>query len=154
MVSPELLRRYPFFGGLDDQQIKSLAMITEECLVEKAEILFQEGQPANAIYLLLSGAVDLFFVAEGNGPGRTREFIVDEINSGETFGISALIDPHIFTSSARVAVKSRVLRMDGVELRKLCEADLRMAYMLMHQIAKTFSERLRFIRIQLAACRA
>lgn len=154
MVSPELLRRYPFFGGLDEGQLKCLAMITEEVVAEKAEILFQEGQPANAIYLLLSGAVDLFFVSEGSGPGRPREFIVDEINSGETFGISALIEPNIFTSSARVAVKSRVLRMDGVELRKLCEADKTMAYVLMHQIAKTFSERLRFIRIQLAAARS
>ena len=35
MVSPELLRRYPFFALLDDDQLQAVAMITQEKKLSK-----------------------------------------------------------------------------------------------------------------------
>ena len=34
MISIEMLRRYPFFGQLDERQLKSLATIAEEIILE------------------------------------------------------------------------------------------------------------------------
>ncbi len=53
MVSPEILRRYPFFGTLSDTQIKAIAMIAEEKTFEKGTVICEEGKPATAFYLLL-----------------------------------------------------------------------------------------------------
>ncbi len=41
MISPELLRRYPFFGFLGDAQLKAIAMIAEESTYEKDQPIFE-----------------------------------------------------------------------------------------------------------------
>jgi CRP-like cAMP-binding protein len=155
MISPELLRRYPFFCCLDDAQQKAVAMITEEISVPSGAVLFEEGQPATALYLLIEGSVDLYFTVPGEGPTKPgREFWVGEINPGEPFGISALIEPYRLTAMARVTGPSHILKIDGSALRALCEVDTHMAYALMRQIAKAALERLHATRVQMVGVRA
>jgi CRP-like cAMP-binding protein len=154
MISPELLRRYPFFAWLNDSQLKAIAMITDELTYEKGATFFKEGDPADAAYLLISGEVDLLFsVGDENGSDR-KEFLIDEINVGELFGISTFVEPYLFTATSRASQPCNVLCIQGVGLRALCESDQRLAYLLMKQIAKAYAERLRFTRIQLVAARA
>jgi hypothetical protein len=40
MISPEMLKRYPFFGQLSDGHIKALAAIAEEVTWESGEAIF------------------------------------------------------------------------------------------------------------------
>ncbi len=61
MISPEILRRYPFFSFLTDAQRKALAMIAEEAACEAGAVIFEEGDPASDLYLLLDGSIDLYF---------------------------------------------------------------------------------------------
>jgi CRP-like cAMP-binding protein len=152
MISPELLRRYPFFSFMDDHQLKEIAMHTEQMQCEIGKDLFEEGDPADALYFLLEGAVDLYYTVEKNFHSElARDFSVGEINPGEPFGISALIEPNILTSTARVAQPCRVLRIEGSTLKRLMEEDKNFAYILMSKIAKAAIERLHDTRIQLAA---
>lgn len=150
MISPELLRRYPFFCCLDDAQQKAVAMIAEEISVPAGTVLFEEGQLANALYLLLEGSVDLYFTVPGEGQGKPgKEFWVGEINPGEPLGISALIEPYRLTAMARARTSSRLLKVDAAALRALCEVDNRMAYALLRQVAKAAMERLHATRVQM-----
>jgi CRP/FNR family cyclic AMP-dependent transcriptional regulator len=149
MISPEVLRRYPFFCCLNEEQQKAIAMVTEELNVEAGKELFLEGHPVEALYLLIEGNVDLFY-ATGDSKDQ---LLVGEINPGEPFAISALIEPYTFTATARVAAPSHVLRIDAKALRALCEVDCRMGYLLMRQLAAIAVERLHFARVQLAAAR-
>lgn len=148
MVSPELIRRYAFFCCLDDAQQKAIAMITEEICCEKGTVFFEEGQPAGALYLLISGGVHLYFTVGG---AAGKQLPADEINPGEPFGISALIEPYQLTATARATDRTRVLKIDGPALRALCEVDHRLGYALMRAAAKAALERLHYTRIQLAA---
>ena len=150
MISPETLRRYPFFCCLNEDQQKAIAMVTEELRVDAGKELFLEGQPVEALYLLMEGSVDLFYAASGD---PKDQLLVGETNPGEPFAISAMIEPYTFTATARVAAPSRVLRVDAKALRALCEVDCRMGYLLMRQIAAMAVERLHFARVQLAASR-
>lgn len=150
MVSLEVLRRYPFFCCLDDQQIKALAMVTDEVSFEPETIIFREGEPARYLYLLIEGSVDLYFKG---GPNGAEELLVGHVNPGEAFAISALIEPYTLTSGARAAEKSRALRLDGPATRALCELDCRMGYNLMRQAAAVALQRLNFTRVELAATR-
>jgi len=155
MISPELLRRYPFFGLLGDDHLRAIAMLADEVWYEKEEVLFQAGQPAGALYLLIDGCVDLHYVADDEmRPELRKDFFISEINPGETFGISALIEPHVYTGTVRATCASRVLKIDAVGLRALCEADAKIGALLMRQVAKTAMSRLHDTRIQLAAARA
>lgn len=156
MISPELLRRYPLFGLMSATQQKAIAMIAEEVSCEDGEIIFREGQPAHAFYLLLEGSVDLYFRlhADTHGDSLRDKILVGEINPGEPFGLSALIEPYVLTLTAHASRPSRLLKMDASVLRALCDEDDRMGYVLMRQTAKALAERLLSVRLQLAAARA
>jgi CRP-like cAMP-binding protein len=152
MVSPEILRRYPFFGTLSDAQIKAIAMIAEEETKGKGTVICEEGQPAKAFYLLLSGGVSLYYKSEEEFYPRSRkDFLVGEINPGEVFAISLFVEPYKYTATVRAEQDCRVVRFDAEGLNKLIEKDPRLNCILMREIAKAAMERLAFARVQLAA---
>jgi CRP-like cAMP-binding protein len=152
MISPEVLRRYPFFAHLDEEELAQIAMISEESAFEKGDTIFKEGQKASALYLLEEGSVDLFYHAqEEHDPRSIRKFLVGEINPGEVFAISVFIEPYILTATAVAAQNGELLKIKGPELREMFDKDNRMAYHLMVQLMKVFSDRLYFTRVQLAA---
>jgi len=150
MISPELLRRYPFFGPLNDAQLKAIAMIADEVTIEAGVTLFNEKEPAEAMYLLKEGSIDLFYTVEED-PEFRKEFPVGEINPGEPFGISSIIDPYILTSTARAASSSKLVRIAANPLRALCEVNNELALIFLRQVAKVALERLEATRVQLAA---
>jgi CRP/FNR family transcriptional regulator, cyclic AMP receptor protein len=152
MISPELLRRYPFFGNLSDAQLKSIAMIAEEVSWEKGVIVLEECEPANYFFLLLEGDVDLFYRSEDKlNPKTRKDFLVGEINAGEIFAISALIEPYVYSASVKTARQSRAIKFDAIELRKLFDQDANLSCLMMTQVAKAAMERLAYARVQLAA---
>lgn len=151
MISPELLRRYPFFGFLSDVQQKDVAMISKEITVPKDTILFRKGDKADSLYILIEGAVDLYETALlENDPTYHREYLVNEIGQGEVVGLPSLIEPHVIYLTAKVTSPSRLIKIDVVELRKLCDADLKLAYNLMSEAAKLALKRLEATRSLLA----
>ncbi len=155
MISPELLRRYPFFGTLGDPQLKAVAMIAEELSFEAGDMLFEIERPAETLYLLAEGSVELYYVVTDEyDPKLRKEYYVSDIGPGEVFGISALIEPFQYTSRVQAASACRVLQIKGAALRALCEVDCKLGYGLMRQIARTALERLHDTRIQLVAARA
>jgi CRP/FNR family cyclic AMP-dependent transcriptional regulator len=152
MVSTELLRRYPFFGGLTAAQLKAVAMITEEVSFSKGATLFEEGNPADCFYLLIDGEIDLYYRSEKESHNKQRkELLAAEIDTGEIFALSGLIEPYIFTATARAGKNSHVLKIEAAAMRALMEKKCEMGYVLMRQVAKAAMERLENTRVQLAA---
>src|SRR4030066_1821742 len=131
MVSSELLRRYPFFGGLTDGQLKTLSMLADEKTLESGALIFEECGDADKIYLLIEGNVDLSYRSIDEMHAYTtppKEFYAGSINPGEVFSISALIEPYTNNATAKASEPSRVIMLDANELRKLLEQDLQLAY--------------------------
>ncbi len=152
MVSPEILRRYPFFGSLSDAQLKAIAMIAEEETYKKDAVICEEGQPAKAFYLLIDGNLSLYYKAEEEFNPKTRKnFLVGEVNPGEIFAISVLVEPFLYTATVKAEKDSRVIRFESDGIKRLVEKDPRFYCILMREIAKAAMERLAFARVQLAA---
>jgi CRP-like cAMP-binding protein len=152
MISPELLRRYPFFTSLNDDQLKAIAMISEERIYPKGSVLIKENTPAAKLVLLLEGDVDLIF--SGGGEGAVVNALVGSIAPGEVYGVSALIEPFTFISSAKATVQVKVVEVDGAALRALMDLDARLAFALMRNIAMAVLERLKYTQVELAAARS
>lgn len=152
MISPEILRRYPYFGTLSPAQLEAIADISEEVTYEMGATVFKESQPADKLYLLINGGIDLYAKSEEEfHPKSRKEFSVGEINPGELFGLSALVEPYVMTAGARVSQKCQVLEIDAVALRRLIGEDHELALHLITQTAKALKQRLEAVRIQLAA---
>lgn len=155
MISPERLRHHRFFSQFKEEQLISLSMITEQVSLESEETLFEEGKPAQELYFLLSGCVDLYYtLTDSARPQDRKEALVCQVNPGEMFGISALIEPFMLTATARSSGQSEVLRLDLEQLQELFEKDPHLEILMMHKVAKAAIERLHCTRLLLAAAYA
>lgn len=152
MISIELLRRNPFFAMLTDEQLKAIALIAEERTYPKEALLVKENTPANKLLLLLEGDVDLVF--SGGGEGAISNALVGSIAPGEMLGVSSLIEPYIYISSARATVPVKVMELDGLAIRALMQVDKTLGYALMSNVASAVLERLKYTQVELAAARA
>jgi CRP-like cAMP-binding protein len=152
MVSPELLRRYPFFSMLTDEQIKAIAMIAQEQTYAKGAIIVKENMPANKLMLLLEGDVDLIY--SGGGEGAICNALVGSIAPGEILGVSSLIEPYTYICSARNTMPVKVIEIDGTAVRALMQVDTHLGYALMCNVAAAVLERLKYTQVELAAARA
>jgi CRP/FNR family transcriptional regulator, cyclic AMP receptor protein len=155
MISPELLRRYPFFGSLDEAQLRAIAMLSEEVEVAQGASFFETDSPATALYLLLEGGIDQYYVVvDRDDPKLKKEFFINELSPGDIFGLSGLIEPYQHTTSARASAASRAIKIEANGLRALCELDVKMSNGLMKAVARSARDRLHDTRVQLAAARA
>ncbi len=152
MISVELLRRYPFFALLTDEQLKAIAMIAEEKTYPKETLLVKENTPATKLILLLEGDVDLVY--SGGGEGAISNALVGSIAPGEMLGVSSLIEPYVYISSARATLPAKVVEIDGVAVRALMQVDKLLGYVLMRNVATAVLERLKYTQVELAAARA
>jgi CRP/FNR family transcriptional regulator, cyclic AMP receptor protein len=151
MVSPELLRRYPYFGELNNEQLKAIAMIAGEKNYPKDALLVKENMSAGKLILLVEGDVDLIY--SGGGEGTVVNALVGSIAPGEVLGVSSLIEPYIFISSARATEPLKVIEIDGKALRVMMDSDPKLGYALMKKTASAVLERLKYTQLELAAAR-
>jgi CRP-like cAMP-binding protein len=145
MISPEMLRRYHCFATIDEASMKALAMIAEETSVPAGTHLFSEGDPADALSIIVEGEVDIQYTL-GTGERRT----VDRLVAGDILGWSAVVEPYRMTAVATTRMDTRLLKIDARRLRELCERDPLVGYRLMNQVVKLLADRLDGARVQLA----
>lgn len=159
MISPELLRRYPFFSGLNHEQLVSLAKVASEETVEVGHYFFHEGDQLDCLYLILEGAVAVVLEVPADGAHQTvanqynrqlqtTEVVISAIGPGEVFGVSALIPPPVATASAKATTPCRVAAFNCRELLQTFAKDCGFGYLMVQKIAHIFRGRLHDMRIE------
>ena len=146
MISPEILRRYPYFASISDESLKAIAMMAEEKTVPAGTHLFGEGDPADTLNIIAKGEVDIQYVL-GSGERRTVDTLVD----GDLLVWSALVEPYKATAVGTTTKETRLVVIEGKRLRALCDKDPMVGYRLMTEVAKLLAHRLEGARVQLAA---
>jgi CRP/FNR family transcriptional regulator, cyclic AMP receptor protein len=146
MISPEILRRYPYFAGIGDESLRQLAMMVEEKRVPADSVLFRQGDPARWLSIILSGEVNIQYLL-GSGELRT----VDTLVSGDLLGWSAMVEPYKYTAIGTTTKPSELAMIDGGKLRQICDRDPLLGYRLVMEVAKLLGARLEGARVQLAA---
>ena len=155
MISPELLRRFPFFSFMDDKHLKAVAMIAEEKTYNHGEEVVVNNTPASKLFFLIEGNASYYYIVTSeHDPYYKQEYFISDFNPGEIFGISSLIEPFVFTASVRAEKPCRLIEIDASALRALCEVDMQLSCGLMRAVAKAAMERLQQTRVQLIAAKA
>jgi CRP/FNR family cyclic AMP-dependent transcriptional regulator len=89
--SPEILRRVPLFGLLDDEETAVLAGQVELKTFAPRQRIYKIGDPGGRAYVMVSGRVRVATIDEDN-----QEVVVDEPTFGEFFGFASMLEqtPH------------------------------------------------------------
>ncbi len=148
MITSELLERQKFFAVFDKAELTKLAALMRDVSVLENTVIFREQEEAEKLFFLLEGEVDLYTTVSATNPTR---LFAGEVNPGDPFGVSALLEPHEYRVSARALVVSRFLEMDAVQLRALMEQDCALSVKLLKQMMRATLERVEVMRLHIAA---
>lgn len=110
------LKSVDIFEHATIEQLGRIAGLTEEVHFEPGEIIFNEGEPGDSFYLLLSGRV--FIERNGN--------TLREMKEKEAFGTLEVLDFHPRATTAKAADQVRALKLNGQEFHDLLSLDIEM----------------------------
>lgn len=147
MISPEILRRFSYFGGLTNEQIIFFAKIGAEIRMPAGQYFFHSGEELNHIYIILEGEVSIVVEV----PHKKDGFVVSKRQAGDVFGWSGLVPPHLTTAGVRADTDCMVIAIDCRVLRQKFEEDCRFGYLMMSKTAEVIRARLEDLRIEALA---
>lgn len=146
MTVTELLERSELFHELSVEEIERIAALGQEQTYNKGDIVIQEGEPSDEIYVVCSGLVEVE-VAQGMVPdvaGRLQVNPIVRLGRGQMFGEMSLIDRGVRSATVRCAEDGTVLYViTRPALWNLCNKDLHIGFILMRNIAADLSFKLR-----------
>jgi CRP-like cAMP-binding protein len=146
MISPEILRRFPFFAQFSDTSLKLISMASEARRFQAEEWILVEGNIASDLCLLVSGEIHIAYRL-----GNNDLAISDTITPGEAFSWSAMLAPFILTSSCIGSKGGEYIAIHAGVLEDLRTQDPEGTQYLMMEIAKTMRDRINALRVQIVA---
>lgn len=146
MVPTEVLRGFPFFANLTEEEVKSISMICNEEKYEANTFICRQGGRAEKLYLLLEGNIDVKINTDEEG---LEHETVSSLGRGDAFCWSAVVEPHHLTASIFAATPVTVLAIDGAGLRAMFELDCHLGYRILQKAAQVISNRLKDTRVQM-----
>jgi CRP/FNR family transcriptional regulator, cyclic AMP receptor protein len=135
----------PVFAGLDDRYAAHLAGCAQTAGWDQGEMLFREGEQADAFYVVRHGRVALELFLPNRGP-----LTIETIEPGEVVGWSWLFPPYRWHFDGRAVAPVRAVAVNGACLRGKCDEDPALGYELMRRFSQVMLERLQATRMRLA----
>jgi len=111
-----LLAEVPFFAFLDEEERATLAAQVEIVRHPAGEVLFNVGDPGDSLYVIRSGAVEVF-VRNDTG----HRIVLETAGPRHFFGEMSLLDGGPRTASVLVSEDLEAIRVDREDLFKLLQ---------------------------------
>ncbi|AUX48243.1 cyclic nucleotide-binding protein [Sorangium cellulosum] len=139
--SPELnaqLREIGLFGGLSDQVLAGLADTLELVELQPGAVAFREGDSGREMFVLLEGEMEVLKRSK-----REVEARVAVLGPSDWFGEMSILDVMPRSATVRAIAPSRLMRVTAQDLDALYRRDLKSYTLLVLNIAREMSRRLR-----------
>jgi CRP-like cAMP-binding protein len=130
------LEAHEVFRFLRPDQVRTLSETAEEVSVAAGALVYQKGQAARHLYVIIEGQAALRLPVR-----KGVSVLVDQLGAGAMFGSCVCMDLATYTLSAQCTEDSRLLKIDAMLLKKLMDDDLRMGYAIQTQISKIYFQR-------------
>lgn len=98
-----LLKRVSLFSGLHIHELRLIAEIVEETDAEEGEVLFNQGEPGDSMYVIIAGRVQIV-LADGTP--------IKVLSTFEAFGEMSLLDEEPRSATAKSAEPGKLLRIE------------------------------------------
>jgi CRP-like cAMP-binding protein len=137
----EALKQSELFSALPDEELAMLAMRARRLTYEPGHVIFRQGDPGNALYVLSSGEVRLTLEALPNEP-----IVPTLVQPGKAFGELALLDGQPRSATATTSMGSEVLMLGRDDFMGL----LREEPAVLHAVLVGLSNMIRLTNVRLA----
>ncbi|MFC1991384.1 Crp/Fnr family transcriptional regulator [Chloroflexota bacterium] len=95
-VDTEFLKSIPYFANMSPAEIDSIGQLVMERNAERGEVILYDGEPAEALFLVVSGVIKMFKTsAEG------KEQILNIVRPGDSFNDVPIFDDDPNPASAQ-----------------------------------------------------
>lgn len=148
MIARERLKGFRLFAGQNMYMLGEIARLGTEVEFEEGDWLFHEQEEASHLYLILEGSISLCLTLYLNGRTQHVE-ATSPFGMREVIGWSAMVKPHIYTFGARAERKSRLIAIEGKQLRELMDDNPASGYYFLKNLAEVIGDRLTSTYVQL-----
>lgn len=132
------LRDIGIFGGLGDDILESFVANLTQLEVDPGVDVFHEGEPGRDLFVILEGEIEILRCSR-----RGNETRVALLGPGDWFGEMSILDVLPRSATMRVVAPSHLLRFTAQDLDTLYRRDVRAYSLLVLNIAREISRRLR-----------
>jgi CRP/FNR family cyclic AMP-dependent transcriptional regulator len=137
-IGPAELRNIGLFGALSDEVLEYLSTLLTVETPPAGATLFREGDDANAMFVVINGEVEVLKKSK-----RSVEARVAVLGPGDWFGEMSIVDIQPRSATVRALAPSRLLRVSSADLDALYRHDLRSYAIIILNLARELSRRLR-----------
>ncbi len=131
---------HSLFGGLSCEEIDYIRDCFKEEVYEGGQLILTQGEPNNRIFFILEGGVEILKHPVDLGDA---DRLISTLIAGDTFGEMELIDIQPCAASARAVGSTTVLTFTNYDLYRLSKTHLKVYAMIIMNLAREISRRLR-----------
>lgn len=139
MYKLELLRSKALFGGLNDTHLKKVASFLKEEKFKKGRTVIKEAEVGDRMYMVVKGNVE---ISKYNPESKEQE-IISTLGEGDSFGEMELIDIQPRSATVKALVDVEAVSLSNSDLLKLSQQDLEAFSIIVVNIARIISRKLR-----------
>ncbi|MDR3343434.1 MAG: cyclic nucleotide-binding domain-containing protein [Treponema sp.] len=133
MIESATLQKYSLFGGLLEDQIDQIRPLMEQESYEPGDDIIVEGASNDRIRFILDGVVAV--VKKG--------IILSEFKEGDVFGEMEVLDVMPSAATIKALATTRVMAISNKGLREIYNTDSQTFSLMMMNLARDLSRRLR-----------
>jgi CRP-like cAMP-binding protein len=126
------------FSGLPEEQLAHFVATLQVRRLIVGEVAFEEGDLARAMYVVIEGELEVVKRSE-----RGRRARIGQLSAKDWFGEMALLDVMPRPVTVYALAPSRLLQLKPTDLDRLYRRDLKAYALLMMNLARQLSRKLR-----------
>ena len=130
-LDDQIIMRVPLFAGLNEEQYKALGDRTGSTALRRGEILFEEGDPGDRLYIITEGKIKL-----GHTSSDGRESLLAILGPGEIIGELTLFDPGPRSTTATAVSPVSMLSLEHSALMDILDVNPDLAKHMLRALAQ------------------
>lgn len=139
MFSPKesafkILKKVPLFASLDSGTLATVSGLFESRTLKPGQVLFQQGDPGDAFYVILEGAVKITVTSEDSS------LTVALLGAGDHLGEMALFDNFPRSAKAEATCQTTVLALSRTQFVELLRTNKELPLKLLQTLASRLRE--------------
>jgi CRP/FNR family transcriptional regulator, cyclic AMP receptor protein len=120
------LKSVDIFSHATIEELGRVAALTDEVHFQPGDTIYREGEPVDAIYLILKGRV----AVEGNGR------VVREVGEKQAFGTVAALDRNPAIHTVRAIVSVHALKLNAQDFDDILSLDFELVRAVFHALCR------------------